>query len=124
MVALAMIAALNLLPPAWTPARLLTAEFRLQSGALVLCLAVMALSPFLGLLPSGLVTALVLGLAGLAIWFPVRDFLGVLPDIVVLYNTPLQPGWGLYLMIAGVSVLALGALWVWRTESSAGPGNP
>jgi hypothetical protein len=119
MVALAIIAALNLLPPAWTPARLLTAEFRLQSGALVLCLAAMAVSPFLGLLPKLIPTALMLVLAGLSIWFPVRDFLRVLPDIMTLYNRPLQPGWGLYTLIGGISLLALGALLVLRFENAA-----
>jgi hypothetical protein len=124
MVAFAILAALNLLPPAWTPARLLTAEFRLQSGALVLCLAAMAVSPVLGLLPNRLVTALVLALAALALWFPVRNFLRVLPDLVALYNTSLQPGWGLYGMIAGISLLALGAILALRTERTAGPHQP
>ena len=38
LLALAAVAALNLVPPAWTPARLLDPEFRLQTTSLVLLL--------------------------------------------------------------------------------------
>lgn len=45
----ATVAALNLLPPAWSPAVLRTPEFRQQVLALVVCLGAVAFSPFLAL---------------------------------------------------------------------------
>jgi hypothetical protein len=119
MLAVAIIAALNLLPPAWTPARLATPEFRAQSVALLLALAAVALSPWLALLPGRLVGSLCILLCGLAIWFPVHGFLTVLPGIAALYNHPLQPGWGMFVMGLGLLLLGLAtgmAGWLGRKE--------
>ena len=107
----AIVAALNLLPPAWTPQRMLTPEFQQQAAALALCLVAVALGPFLALLPRLLTGLLVLLLSLWAAVVPVRQFLAVLPEIATLYRQPLVPGWGMYLMIAGLLLLmALGAL--------------
>ena len=59
LLATAVVAALNLLPPAWTPQRMLTPEFQQQAVALALCLAAMAFSPLLALLPRRLVAVAV-----------------------------------------------------------------
>lgn len=106
LIAVAMMAALNLLPPAWTPDRLITPEFRLQTIALVLCLAAVAFSPFLGLLPTRIAAIFIVVLSGLALWFPIRDFLAVLPLISGLYHHPLSPGWGMFVMAVGLVLLA------------------
>lgn len=111
---LALVAALNLLPPAWTPPLLVTPEFRRQTLALVGLLAAMSLSPFWALLPARAVALLVSGLILLALWFAVPNFLRVLPTITELYQEPLYPGWGIYLTGAGLLLLAaanLTALW-------------
>jgi hypothetical protein len=101
----AIAAALNLLPPAWTPSRMLTPEFRQQSLAIGLCLAAVAFGPFLALLPR-LVTGLaVLLLSAAAAVVPVLQFLRVLPEIGGLYNDTLVPGWGMYLMLGGLVLL-------------------
>lgn len=106
----AIIAALNLLPPAWTPQRMLTPEFQQQSAALLLCLGAVALGPFLALLPRLVTGLLVLLLNMWAAVVPVQQFVAVLPEIATLYNHPLVPGWGLYMMLAGLLLLmALGA---------------
>lgn len=101
------IAALNLLPPAWGPATFTNPEFRQQIGALALCLGAAAISPFLALLPRWVGSSVVLLLSIAALWFPLRDFLRVLPTIRELYNEPLSPGWGVYVMVCGL-VLMIG----------------
>lgn len=98
LLAIATIAALNLVPPAWTPTRLLEPEFRLQTTSLILLLIGVGFAPFLGLLPAryATITITLLGLA--AIIAPTQGFFGVLPAIEYLYNEPLSAGWGLWLM--------------------------
>jgi hypothetical protein len=59
LLALAGVAALNLLPPAWTPARMMTDEFRQQALALIGCLAALAFSPLLALLPRKVTAVLI-----------------------------------------------------------------
>ncbi len=103
LLAMAGIAALNLLPPAWTPDRLATPEFRQQSLALVTCLLLAGVSPMLGLLPRWLPAVLVTMLAFLSLWLPAQGFVRVLPTIGELYNQPIHPGWGLWAMEAGLA---------------------
>lgn len=141
---LAIVTALNLLPPAWTPRLLLTPEFRLQTIAMVLCLALVALSPVAGLFqsPRTLVeslggtadgngrrgclwraawsVALVRGLllvvsAGAAIYFPIAQFREVLPTLAELYGQTPEIGWGPALMVAGLA----GLLWHGLSEISS-----
>jgi hypothetical protein len=114
LLAVAAVAALNMLPPAWTPQRLLTPEFRLQTTAIVICLAAASISPFLALLPAWVSTLLVTLLVLPALWFPLRDFLRVLPTLRTLYNQPLSPGWGPYVLVVGLLLLWGGSLWVTR----------
>lgn len=105
------VAALNMLPPAWTPYLLLTPEFRLQTAVMGFCLGVAAISPFAALLPRQVTGAITILLAALALWLPVQNFLRVLPDITRIYNQPQSPGWGMYVMIAGLIALGVaGAL--------------
>ncbi|MCX6049484.1 MAG: hypothetical protein NT075_30665 [Chloroflexi bacterium] len=112
MVVVAGVAALNMLPPAWTPPKLITAEFRLQTVAILICLAAVAFSPFLALIPQRIAMILVVGLSGLACWFPIANFLRVLPAISTLYNHLLTPGWGMYAMAGGLILLASGSVWL------------
>ncbi len=105
LLAAAIAAALNLLPPAWTPPRLLTPEFRLQTGVMAACLAAVALSPLLALLPRRLAALPPVAVALASLWFPTRGFLAVLPEIAGLYNRPLRPAWGMYVLIAGLIAL-------------------
>ena len=98
------IAALNLLPPAWDQTTFTNPEFRLQIGALLLCLGAAASSPFLALLPQRISNLFVILLSSAALWVPLRDFLRVLPAIRDLYHQPLPPGWGVYLLVIGLSL--------------------
>ena len=106
------VAALNLLPPAWTPGRMTTPEFQQQAAALVFCLTAVAFGPFLALLPRRLTGALLLLLCLPAAVVPVRQFFAVLPEIAGLYNHPLTPGWGMYMTLLGLLLLALLGGWL------------
>ncbi len=107
----AIAAALNMLPPAWTPQRMLTPEFQQQLAAILLCLAAVAFGPFLALLPRLVTGVFVFLLSAVAAVVPVIQFLRVLPQIATLYNHNLVPGWGMYLMLIGLAMLvALGGL--------------
>jgi hypothetical protein len=96
------VAALNLLPPAWSPPLLLTPEFRLLTMAMLLCLGLAAISPFLALLPAWISDLIAGTLSVAALWLPVQNFLRVLPAIADLYGHPLAPGWGPWLMGTGL----------------------
>lgn len=118
MLLMALVTALNMLPPAWTPHLLLTPEFRLQTAAIALCLGVAAISPFAALLPRQLAAVITLLLAALAIWLPMQNFLRVLPDISLVYNQPQSPAWGMYVMIAGlVGYWGCGVVGLWGRRS-------
>lgn len=112
---LAIIAALNLVPPAWTPARLLEPEFRLQTSSLILLLVSVAFSPFLALLPRLLAAAIVTILALVAISAPLQGFFQVLPAVQKLYNQPLTAAWGVWLMVIGLIIIMAS---YWRLASS------
>jgi len=96
-------AALNLLPPAWTPGLLFTPEFRLQTGAMLGCLALALVAPMLGLLPARLTGMMILALSAVALYFPLAQFQWILPALADLYNHPLVPGWGPWVMGVGLA---------------------
>lgn len=112
LLALAVVASLNLLPPAWTPQRMLTGEFRQQTLALVGCLAAMAFSPLLVLLPAKAFAVIVTVLSISAAIIPVHQFLLILPAVSELYNHPQAPAWGMFLCAASLLALAGTAVWV------------
>ena len=117
--AVATVAALNLLPPAWTPGLLFTPEFRLQIAAMAGCLALALVAPLTALLPARLTGLLTLALVVAALFFPLAQFQWILPALADLYNHPLAPGWGPWVM--GVGLVGIG-YWVlgwaiWPTKS-------
>ncbi|MCS6827166.1 MAG: hypothetical protein NZ553_11175 [Caldilinea sp.] len=115
LLALAIVAALNLLPPAWTPQRMLTAEFRQQAVALAGSLLAMAFSPLLALLPHRIVGLFIGLLSMAAALLPIRQFFVVLPIISALYNRPQAPGWGTVLCVIALLTLGATALgWAWK----------
>lgn len=110
MLLLAGVSALNMLPPAWTPALLQTAEFRLQSLWIVFALAALITSPLLALLPRWVASTVIALLSLASAVMAVRMFLAVLPAIEPLYNRPLSPSWGMWVMVAGLLLLAASAI--------------
>jgi hypothetical protein len=118
LLALAAVAAFNLVPPAWTPARLLELEFRFQTTSLVLLLIGIAFAPFFALLSRSFTASLVTLLTVLGLVLPIFGFFQVLPAIQALYNQPLTAGWGLWLMAVGL-ILIIVAYWRSPAEASA-----
>ncbi|RIK53402.1 MAG: hypothetical protein DCC57_08350 [Chloroflexi bacterium] len=117
---LALVSALNLLPPAWTPQRLLAAEFRWQTSALVLLLAALGLSPLLALLPRSQAAAAASLAALAALVFPIQGFLAILPAVGALMARPISPAWGMWCTVAGL--LALLIAW-WQPKRAATPST-
>ncbi len=113
------VVALNMLPPAWSPAVLSTLEFRLQTIAIIFCLAATAFSPLLGRLPARAVYAPLLLLSFASMALPSIAFLRVLPEIADLYRRALTPGWGFYVMLIGLTVLAIACVQAARLEHRA-----
>lgn len=118
LVAVALVAALNMLPPAWTPQRLLTPEFQQQTATMVACVAAVLVSPFLALLPRRVTAVLIAVLAVVAAAVPVWQFARVLPEIAPLYGHALMAGWGVYVLVAGFGTVVVGAVAIgWRVTS-------
>jgi hypothetical protein len=117
----AVVASLNLLPPAWTPARMLTSEFQQQLIALIVTMIAMAVSPLLALLPLRL-AAVLCGLLALSCFVAVSQFFAILPAVEPLYHQPLGAGWGLWTMVVGVLALVATAvrLAVWPPPAGTG----
>ncbi len=104
---LAVLMSLQLLPPAWSPSSLLTAEFRLQTVALLAAWLLLATSwlwsrrsTWFMVWLSGILS---LAVGGLSTW----QFWSVKPAIDLVYGRPPSAGWGFFLCIAGLVVSAL-----------------
>lgn len=107
LLAIATISALNLVPPAWTPSRLIEPEFRLQTTSLLVLLAGVAFAPFMALIPARYAAAIVTLLGLTAIIAPMQGLFAVLPAISYLYNEPVTAGWGLWLMLVSLLILLI-----------------
>jgi hypothetical protein len=101
---------LQLLPPAWSPASLLSAEFGAQTVSLALVWLVLAAfwtwrrAPAV---PAALAAGALAAAAGvLAPW----QILGAKPAIDAVYGRAPVIGWGLYLSEAGLGLLLLASL--------------
>lgn len=110
-------AALNMLPPAWTPALLRTPEFRLQSLWIVLALCAILVSPLFALLPRWLAQAVVVAAALASLVLCTWMFFAILPAIEALYNHPIAAAWGVWLTCGGLILLAAGALTAGSAQS-------
>ncbi len=110
MLLLAVLSSLQLLPPAWSPSSLVSAEFRLQTMALCICWLLLASFWLLGRLPlslAALVSAVLSAAAmGLSAW---QFFLARL-DISSVYGFQVSIGWGFPLCMAGLAVVAAGGV--------------
>ena len=102
----ALVAALNLLPPAWTPGLLLTPEFRLQTALMLGCLALALVAPLAALLPLRLVGVVGLALTLAALYFPLAQFQWILPALADLYGQSLVAGWGYWVTGTGLAGVA------------------
>ncbi len=108
--ALAVPVSLQLLPPAWSPASLVTPEFRLQAVALGLCWLLLAGFWLLGRLPAWLTGPLSGGLALSAALLSSWQFALAKPAIDAVYRRPPALGWGYALCMAGLLILAVAGI--------------
>ena len=101
---------LTLLPPVWSPAVLLSGEFRLQTVACLLCLSLVVISRWLKYVPTRplLVAMAVFSLFAptLALW----QFFVAQEAITSAYASPIVPGWGMWFMLAGYTLVIISAL--------------
>jgi hypothetical protein len=110
--------ALTLLPPVWSPGVLLSAEFRLQTSACVLCLGMVVAARWLRLMPLRPIVALLVPLSlaapSLALW----QFFAVQEAVTHAYASPIVPGWGAWIAIVGFGLVVLGILLALRGLSA------
>jgi len=108
--------ALTLLPPVWSPAVFLAGEFRLQTTACVLCLALAAASTWLRHLPFAplalMLAALWLAAPAGALW----QFRVVQTAISAAYAGPVVPSWGAWATLVGGALMGVGLLLAWRGQ--------
>lgn len=106
---LAVPVSLQLLPPAWSAASLVSTEFRAQTISLGISWLLLAGFWLWRRLPawlSGAISMVVCsGAAALSAW----QFLLAKPDIDDVYGTPPPVGWGFYVCILGLCLIAVGS---------------
>jgi hypothetical protein len=108
---------LQLLPPAWSPASLMTAEFRLQTVALVVTWVLLATFWLWGRLPSWLTGTLAAVLNLVAIVLSAWQMMLVKPAVDQVYRLGPSVGWGFFLCMTGLGITAAACiLFVVRTR--------
>ena len=96
------------------------AEFRLQTVAVGICWVLLAGCWLLGRLPPWLTGTLSAGLAVAAIGLSAWQFFVVKPAIDTVYRVPLAIGWGFFLCMGGLAILAAGSIsFVLRTQAQS-----
>jgi hypothetical protein len=100
--ALSMVLSIQLLPPAWSPASLMTPEFRLQPIGVGICWLAVACSWLLGRLPVRVTGLLSAGLTGMAGVLCAQQFCSVKTAIGAVYDVPPPAGWGCMVCLAGL----------------------
>ena len=103
---------LQLLPPAWSPSSLLTAEFRAQMTALVICWLLLAGSWLLRRLPTWLTSTVSAALCLVALLLTTWQFLIAKPAIDEVYGTIPAGGWGLWLCLAGLAIATAASVYL------------
>ena len=124
-VALALPVSLQILPPAWSPDSLITDEFRLQLIMLLLCWLLLAgfwLWGNLSLRPTGSISAV---LSAVALVLCAWQVLIVKPAIDLVYGTPPSIGWGFYVCLCGLLLIAVTSTdMAWRRRLRRGSDSP
>jgi hypothetical protein len=111
--------ALSLLPPVWSPAVLLSSEFRLQALACLACLGLVVFSRWLPPLPLPPLLALLIPACAAAPALALWQFFAVSEAVARAYAGPVGPGWGAAVTAAGFGAAVLAALlrlWALRVD--------
>ncbi len=101
---------LTLLPPVWSPGVLLSAEFRLQTVACLLCLGLVITARWLGRVPFRPLLALLVPLSLAAPTLATWQFLVVRQAVARAYASPIVPGWGVWATAIGFALTIFGLL--------------
>jgi len=109
-IALAVVVSVQLLPPAWSPASLVTSEFRLQLITLGICWLALVSFWLLGRLPVRLTALACCGLAAAAGVLSAWQLLSVKPAISTTYGIAPAVGWGYWSCLAGLAMVTAGAV--------------
>jgi hypothetical protein len=104
---LAWLCSFQLLPPAWSPASLLTKEFRLQATCLVISWLLLVCCSPLARLPLWLRGSLTAVLALLSSALSAWQVCVVMPAIGTIYGSSPALGWGFAACTAGLMLAAL-----------------
>jgi hypothetical protein len=102
---LAVPVSLQLLPPAWSPSSLMSAEFRLQTVAVGISWFLLGCFWLLGQLPSWLSGSVSAALSVATIGSSAWQFWAVKPGIDAVYGSPPPVGWGFYVCMVGLAVV-------------------
>ncbi len=102
--------ALTLLPPVWSPSVLLSAEFRLQTVACLLCLGLIGISRWLRDIPIRPLLLLVALASLIAPFLILWQFYVVREAIASTYASAIIPGWGTWLTLTSFALVILSAL--------------
>jgi hypothetical protein len=111
--------ALASLSPVWTPAILVSAEFRFQTLLALASIGLVLAEPLIGRWPLKILVIALIGGNIAAVTLSTWQFHQVQATIAEVYQEPIVLGWGWWLMIsgAGLSVLgSIGVLWPRRRE--------
>lgn len=121
---LALLVSLQILPPAWSPASLMSAEFRTQTVALGISWLLLATSWLARRLRLWLRSSLSAALCLVALLLPLWQYLTVKPAIDVVYSSRPGTGWGLLLCLAGLAVTATASVLLVLTTTPNQPETP
>jgi hypothetical protein len=99
---------LQLLPPAWSPASLLTPEFRAQTVALGLSWLLLATFWLWGRLPGWLTGALYGLICAATLALSAWQYARAKPAIDTVYRTAPPVGWGFAICMLGLGILVAG----------------
>ncbi len=104
---------LALLPPVFTPGLLLSAEFRVQFAALILCLVLLVGQNLFRPLPLKVLAALLSLLALVVVVLPGWQFLSVRQALDKVYGQPVTLGWGLWVTGLGFLIVLTAGVATW-----------
>jgi hypothetical protein len=105
---------LALLPPVWSPAVLLSAEFRLQTAACLFCLGLVVFSRWLKHIPTRPLLVLVALLSLVAPTLALWQFYVAQEAITSAYASSIVPGWGAWFTLLGYGLVTISALLIAR----------
>ncbi len=115
---------LTLLPPVWSPAVLLSAEFRPQTIACTLCLSLLAASRWLRHTPPRVLAVLLVFSSMVAPALALWQFFVVRGAIARAYASPITFGWGAWSALIGFALTVLGTpltLWAIHVPARSDP---